>query len=54
MIWKWLGGRGHVYEPLVRQFHGSDIIDLANVWVYVYIDFNKNHHEIWEVTSLKL
>lgn len=54
MIRKWLGGRGHIYEPLVRLFYGSDIIDLANVWVYVYIDFNKNHHEIWETTSLKL
>lgn len=54
LIWKGLGGRGHIYESLVRLFYGSDIISLANVWVYVYTDFNKNNHEIWETTLLKL
>lgn len=54
MIWKWLGGRGHIYESLVRLFYGSDIIALANVWVYIYKYFNKNNHKIWESTSLKL
>lgn len=41
MIWKWLGGRGHIYESSVRLFYGSAIIALANVWVDVYTDFNK-------------
>lgn len=36
MIWKWLGGRGHIYESLVTLFYGSDIIALANISLYVY------------------
>lgn len=33
--------RGYIYEFLVRLFYGLDIIVLVNVWMYVYIDFNK-------------